>query len=374
VISILAHRDATQRALIQQEYRAVFNQDLARRIASELSGHHKRGMLLWILDPAARDATILKQALTGDITDLRAATEIVCSRTPSQLHIMRQTYRARFGCHVEHDVTERTSGDHQRLLLAYLAIPRCEGAAADQAAAALDARDLYRAGERRLGTDERAFIRVFSERGWAHLAAVARAYRHMYDRSLEEAVKGETSGSFGFGLLTILRCADSPARYFAKVGSFLLSDIAVHHRTSLAYSSPWLFLFLLLMTGGGRLAVGAAQGDEGAGHERLGADPGGGDAGGDRHAVHQGGVPQDVQALARRRHPLGDLRELPHLPPLPRRERPRLLLITVMSQMGLHGCPAPSRQSSLCLRQRSNRHCHRCVPVHRFRILLCNLL
>ncbi|RLM60491.1 annexin D5-like [Panicum miliaceum] len=217
VISILAHRDSAQRALIQREYRAVFNQDLARRIASELSGHHKRAMLLWILDPAARDATILKQALTGDITDLRAATEIVCSRTPSQLHIMRQTYRARFGCHVEHDVTERTSGDHQRLLLAYLAIPRCEGGAADQAAAALDARDLYRAGERRLGTDERAFIRVFSERGWAHLAAVARAYRHMYDRSLEEAVKGETSGSFGFGLLTILRCADSPARYFAKV-------------------------------------------------------------------------------------------------------------------------------------------------------------
>ncbi|RLN03868.1 annexin D5-like [Panicum miliaceum] len=218
VISILAHRDATQRALIQQEYRAVFNQDLARRIASELSGHHKRAMLLWILDPPARDATILKQALTGDITDLRAATEIICSRTPSQLHILRQTYRARFGCHVEHDVTERTSGDHQRLLLAYLAVPRCEGAAAaDPAAAALDARDLYRAGERRLGTDERAFIRVFSERGWAHLAAVARAYRHMYDQPLEAAVKSETSGSFGFGLLTILRCADSPARYFAKV-------------------------------------------------------------------------------------------------------------------------------------------------------------
>ncbi|CAL5006132.1 unnamed protein product [Urochloa decumbens] len=220
VINILAHRDASQRALIQQEYRAVFNQDLARRIASELSGHHKRAMLLWILDPASRDATILKQALTGDITDLRAATEVICSRTPSQLHIMRQTYRARFGCYVEHDVTERTSGDHQRLLLAYLAIPRPEGHGewVDPSLAALDARELYKAGERRLGTDERAFIRVFSERSWAHLAAVARAYHHMYDRSLERAVKGETSGNFGFGLLTILRCAaDTPARYFAKV-------------------------------------------------------------------------------------------------------------------------------------------------------------
>ncbi|OEL16009.1 Annexin D5 [Dichanthelium oligosanthes] len=220
VINILAHRDASQRALIQQEYRAVFNQDLARRIASELSGHHKRAMLLWILDPATRDATILKQALTGDITDLRAATEIICSRTPSQLRIVRQTYRARFGCYVEHDVTERTSGDHQRLLLAYLAIPRAEGpaeAVVDPSAVSLDARELYKAGERRLGTDERAFIRVFSERGWAHMAAVARAYHHMYDRSLEKAVKDETSGNFGFGLLTVLRCAESPARYFAKL-------------------------------------------------------------------------------------------------------------------------------------------------------------
>jgi len=217
VISILAHRDAAQRALIQQEYRAAFHQDLARRIAAELSGHHKRAMLLWILDPAARDATILKQALTGDITDLRAATEVICSRTPPQLQTLRQAYRARFGCHVEHDVAERASGDHQRLLLAYLAAPRCEGPRPAAEDSELDARDLYRAGERRLGTDERAFIRVFTERRRAHLTAVARAYRHMYDRPLEAAVKSETSGSFRFGLLTILRCADSPARYFAKV-------------------------------------------------------------------------------------------------------------------------------------------------------------
>ncbi|CAL4998841.1 unnamed protein product [Urochloa decumbens] len=198
VIGILAHRDAPQRALIQREYRAAFSQDLARRVASELSGHHRRAMLLWILDPASRDAT---------------------------LHAVRQAYAARFGRHVEHDVAERASGDHRRLLLAYLAVPRAEGGAGhggwewvDTSLAALDARELYKAGERRLGTDERAFVRVFSERSWAHLAAVARAYHRMYDRPLERAVKGETSGSFGFGLLTILRCAaDTPARYFAKV-------------------------------------------------------------------------------------------------------------------------------------------------------------
>lgn len=224
VINILAHRDATQRQLIQQEYRAVFGEDLARRVASELSGHHRRAALLWILDPASRDATVLKQALTGDVTDLRAATEVVCSRAPGQLRVVRQAYQARFGCHVERHVAERCSGDHQRLLLAYLAAaPLREQLEQDPRAWAavdpsLDARDLYRAGEARLGTDERAFVRVFSERGAAHVAAVARAYELMYGRSLERAVKGETSGNFRFGLLTILRCAaESPARYFARV-------------------------------------------------------------------------------------------------------------------------------------------------------------
>ena len=33
---------------------------------------------------------------------------------------------------------------------------------------------------------------------------------------LAQAVKSETSGTFELGLLTILRCAESPARYFAK--------------------------------------------------------------------------------------------------------------------------------------------------------------
>ncbi|KAM0871643.1 hypothetical protein ACQ4PT_039245 [Festuca glaucescens] len=180
-------------------------------------------MLLWVLDPAGRDATILNQALNGAITDLRAATEVICSRTPSQLQIMRQTYRAKFGCYLEHDITERTYGNHQKFLLAYVDVPlpRYEGPPeVDASAVASDAIELYRDGEKRLGTDERTFIRIFSERSWAHMASVAAAYQHMFARSLEKmngAVKSETSGNFEFGLLTILRCAQSPARYFAKV-------------------------------------------------------------------------------------------------------------------------------------------------------------
>jgi annexin D len=74
-------------------------------------------MLLWIHDPAGRDATVLREALSGDTNDLRAATEIICSRTPSQLQIMEQTYFARFGTYLEHDIGHHASGDHQKVLI-----------------------------------------------------------------------------------------------------------------------------------------------------------------------------------------------------------------------------------------------------------------
>lgn len=38
VINVLAHRDAAQRALIQQEYRAIYSEELTKRLKSELSG------------------------------------------------------------------------------------------------------------------------------------------------------------------------------------------------------------------------------------------------------------------------------------------------------------------------------------------------
>ena len=72
-------------------------------------------MLLWILDPAGRDATVLREALSVESLDLKAATDIICSRTPSQLQIMKQTYYAKFGTYLEHDIGQQASGDHQKV-------------------------------------------------------------------------------------------------------------------------------------------------------------------------------------------------------------------------------------------------------------------
>ncbi|PSS13387.1 Annexin like [Actinidia chinensis var. chinensis] len=216
VVNILAHRNATQRALIQQEYRTMYSEDLDKRLSSELSGDLKKAVLLWMHDPVRRDATIMRQALSGTIVNLRIATEVLCSRTPSQIQQLKPVYHEMFGAYLEHDIEHQASGDHKKLVLAYVVTPRHEGPEVDRMMVENDAISLFKAGEKRLGTDEKTFIRIFSERSRAHLAAVNSAYHSMYGKPLTKAVKKETSGNFEFALLTILRCAENPGKYFAK--------------------------------------------------------------------------------------------------------------------------------------------------------------
>lgn len=66
-------------------------------------------------DPPGRDAAIVRQALSANI-DVKAATEVICSRTPSQIQHFKQLYYARFGTYLEHDIEYQTSGDHKKVL------------------------------------------------------------------------------------------------------------------------------------------------------------------------------------------------------------------------------------------------------------------
>lgn len=45
VVNILAHRGASQRALIENEYKTMYHEDLTKRLSSELSGNVKVQLL-----------------------------------------------------------------------------------------------------------------------------------------------------------------------------------------------------------------------------------------------------------------------------------------------------------------------------------------
>ncbi|KAK1385809.1 hypothetical protein POM88_023544 [Heracleum sosnowskyi] len=113
--------------------------------------------------------------------------------------------------YLEHEIEHQTHDHHKKMLLKYLATPRYEGPEVDQLMAGDDARALYKAGEKRLGTNEKTFIRIFCERSIAHLVAISEAHLRLYERPLEKAVKHETSGHFEYTLVTVLNCVENPA-------------------------------------------------------------------------------------------------------------------------------------------------------------------
>lgn len=80
---------------------------------------YQTAVLLWMHDPATRDAVVLRQSLSGDFINLEAATEIICSRTSTQIQTIKQIYHSMFGAYVEHDVAIQASGDHEKVNCRY---------------------------------------------------------------------------------------------------------------------------------------------------------------------------------------------------------------------------------------------------------------
>nr|XP_018461455.1 PREDICTED: annexin D5 [Raphanus sativus] len=169
IINILAHRNAGQRALIEQEYETKFSDDLRKRLQSELHGHLKKALLLWMPEAVERDASILKQALRGAVTDHKAVAEIICTRSGSQLRQIKQVYLNTFGVRVEQDVESEASGNHKRVLLAYLNTTRYEGPEIDDKIVEDDARVLKKAVARKHKSDDQTLIQIFTDRSRTHL-------------------------------------------------------------------------------------------------------------------------------------------------------------------------------------------------------------
>lgn len=72
--------------------------------------------------PLERDLTGLRQGLTGHIPEPKIATEIVCSRTSSQLRQIKQAYNSTYCIPLDHDVGAHTSGNHRQVLYSIISL------------------------------------------------------------------------------------------------------------------------------------------------------------------------------------------------------------------------------------------------------------
>lgn len=72
-------------------------------------------MLLWMMSPSQRDATLVNDSTKGLGTRDRALIGIICSRTPSQIYEIKQAYYAMYHQTLERQIEGDTSGDYRKV-------------------------------------------------------------------------------------------------------------------------------------------------------------------------------------------------------------------------------------------------------------------
>ncbi|KAG0482914.1 hypothetical protein HPP92_010998 [Vanilla planifolia] len=184
VIAILAHRDAKQRLQIQEAYQDLYNEDLATKLQSELSGEFERAMYLWIFNPVDREAMIANAAMKKGL-DYRVIVEVACISSTNELLKVKQAYQALFMHSLEEDLASKTSGNLRQLLVGLVSTYRFDGKEVDTELASVEADALHDAIKNKASGYDEA-IRILTTRSKAQLNATFNKYKDEHGTSISQ--------------------------------------------------------------------------------------------------------------------------------------------------------------------------------------------
>uniref|UniRef100_A0AAZ3RL52 Annexin n=1 Tax=Oncorhynchus tshawytscha TaxID=74940 RepID=A0AAZ3RL52_ONCTS len=193
ILMLLTSRSNNQRQEIKAAYKKAHGKDLVSALKSELGGLFETLVVALMTPPISYDASQLHKALKGAGTDDDVLIEILASRTCAQIKDVVKVYKKECGGKLEKDITGDTSGHFQKLLVILLQGSRDEGV--DEDRIENDAKELFAAGEGKVGTDVEKFINILGNRSHEHLRLVFDAYKKLAGSDIEDSIEGETTGN-----------------------------------------------------------------------------------------------------------------------------------------------------------------------------------
>ncbi|KAF0913201.1 hypothetical protein E2562_020364 [Oryza meyeriana var. granulata] len=220
VLEIFTARSSQEMKQICRTYSSMYHQDLLQ-LLSQQKTTFARVACLRASEPCVRDADIARDALFGRRLDGDVLIEVVCTRPSGEVVLMKQAYQARYSASLEREVSSRTSGSLNEVLLAFLSSSGYHGGRVDATMAMCDAKTLYEAVESGRRVDQRSILQLLRHRSGDQLRAVLASYRRLYGQELARALKRKHDGGGGGdsfpGMLRVaLRCAQLPERHFAR--------------------------------------------------------------------------------------------------------------------------------------------------------------
>ncbi|XP_017509803.3 annexin A11 isoform X2 [Manis javanica] len=131
-----------------------------------------------------RDAEVLRKAMKGFGTDEQAIINCLGSRSNKQRQQILLSFKTAYGKDLIKDLKSELSGNFEKTILALMKTPVLFDA--------YEIKDAIKGA----GTDEACLIEIFASRSNEHIRELNRAYKTEFKKTLEEAIRSDTSGHF----------------------------------------------------------------------------------------------------------------------------------------------------------------------------------
>jgi len=217
IIRELCSHNNFERQEIKKRYITMYGHSLEEDLKRELSGHFLETCLALLVPSYEFEAHCVRNALKGWSTNNRVIIEALCTKDSDEIFKLKETYNRIFERDLEKDIEKEESGYLGRILRSLVAGGREKTADINLELAKAEAKELYEAGEGRMGTDEIVFIRIFCTRSYQQLVAIFNAYEQLCQHDIEKAVKAEMSGNLERALLALVKSIRNKPGYYAEL-------------------------------------------------------------------------------------------------------------------------------------------------------------
>jgi len=206
LVTICAAVKDSEIAGIKNSYYTTFNADLMQDIKRKTSSDFEMGCLALFTALPEYEASCFRKAVQG-INDFPVVVELLCSRTDAELKELGATYTRMYREEFRQRVHSEFSA---KVRLSFETILGGRSSSCDIKTAVAQ---LYRAGEGKLGTDEKTFIRILCGHTREVVDQIREAYVKTHGKCLLKVINSEFSGKLEKIMLALTMPLDL---YFAE--------------------------------------------------------------------------------------------------------------------------------------------------------------
>ena len=219
IVTIIENTKLKERESIRKLYKQKYKEDLIKKFQKELNGDIKESVIGSFMNPIEYDTYWIYNSLRLIGKKSGILTEIIGSRTISELKKIKTYYAYKYGETLKNEIDTETYGDYKKLLLALLQCKRSNSKNPDTSACANDASDLYKLGIKKRENDIETFIRIFTTSSPFEISIINHFYKQQSGKGLLTAIDSEFEFSAETKnlLATIVKAQIDPYGFYSDI-------------------------------------------------------------------------------------------------------------------------------------------------------------